>query len=163
MTVLRVIARPMLASVFVYGGVNALRKTRTMALKAEGTSRAVTKAVETVAPGLPVPTGPEALVRANAIVHLGAGFALATGTYPRLAATVLAASLGPTTLVGHRFWEETDPVVRTNQKIHFSKNVAIAGGLLLSTLDPDPHKRSWFGRLRDWRTKRKAKKAEAGS
>lgn len=138
-----------------------MRKARTMAPKAAGTSRVLTKAIESVAPSSALPTGPLALVRANAIVHLTAGVALATGTYPRAAATVLAASLGPTTLAGHRFWDESDPVARNNHRIHFTKNLAIAGGLLLSTLDPDPHKRSWFGRLREWRSERRANKAEA--
>ncbi len=42
-------------------------------------------------------------------MQIASALALATGRAPRLAATVLAASLVPTTLAGHRFWEESDP------------------------------------------------------
>src|SRR5690606_39979941 len=49
--------------------------------------------------------------------------------------------LPATTVSGHQFWKETDPDARRNQLIHFLKNVSITGGLLMSTLDPKPHKR----------------------
>ena len=54
---------------------------------------------------------------------------------------MLAGTLVPTTAVGHPFWNESDPASRQNQTIHFLKNVSLIGGLLMSTLDPDPHKK----------------------
>ena len=60
---------------------------------------------------------------------------LATGKAPRLSSFVLAVSLVPTTLGGHRFWEESDPQKKANQKIHFFKNVSLVGGLLLASVD----------------------------
>ena len=45
------------------------------------------------------------LVRVNAVAMLAGGLALVTDTLPRAAAVGLAASLVPTTLAGHRFWE----------------------------------------------------------
>lgn len=163
MTLLRVVARPMLASMFVYGGVNALRHTRAMEPQAQQAATIAARLKDRLAPAAPVPTDPATIVRANALVHIGAGAALATGRMPRLAAVVLAASLAPTTLTSHRFWQETDPAARTNQRVHFLKNVSIAGGLLLSALDPDPHKRSWLGRARDWRAGRGTTTQGAGS
>ena len=53
----------------------------------------------------------------------------------RPAAVVLAATLVPTTLAGHRFWEEDDPAARRHQTIHVLKNVAMMGGLLLAAAD----------------------------
>ena len=47
------------------------------------------------------------------------------------AAGVLALTLIPATLGGHRFWEEQEPGKRAQQQFHFLKNVAIPGGLLL--------------------------------
>ena len=50
-------------------------------------------------------------------------------------ALLLAGSLAPTTLAGHRFWERQDPQERASDKIHFMKNLAILGGLLSTALD----------------------------
>jgi uncharacterized membrane protein YphA (DoxX/SURF4 family) len=135
MTLLRTIARPMLASMFVYGGVNALRNASAMGPKAEP----VADVLEKTAPQLS--TTPTNLVRVNGAVHVVAGAALATGRFPRLSALVLASTLAPTTAVGHPFWNESDPASRQNQTIHFLKNVSLMGGLLMATLDPDPHKK----------------------
>jgi putative oxidoreductase len=76
-----------------------------------------------------------ALVRANAVVHVAAGAALALNIAPRAAATVLASSLLPTTAGGHAFWTHHDPAQRTNQRNHFNKNLGLAGGLLLVILN----------------------------
>ncbi len=62
-----------------------------------------------------------------------AGGMLALGIAPRTAAAVLAGSLVLTTLVGHPFWKE-EGETRTMQKIHFLKNLAMLGGLLLATV-----------------------------
>ena len=41
----------------------------------------------------------------------------------------------PATLAGHRFWEAQDKRERAQQRIHFLKNVAILGGLLITAAD----------------------------
>lgn len=133
----------MLASMFVYGGVNALRNAPAMAPRVQP----VSDALQPLAPGAPLDAA--SLVRANGLVHVVAGTALATGHFPRIAALVLAGTLGPTTIVGHPFWDETDPTARANQRIHFLKNVSMAGGLLMSTLDPDPHRKFIGTRVKD--------------
>ncbi|EFQ82965.1 DoxX family protein [Aeromicrobium marinum DSM 15272] len=143
MTLLRTVARPLLASMFVYGGVNALRNASAMAPKAQPFS----DQLQPLAPKAPL--GPANLVRINGAVHVVAGTALATGRVPRLSALALAASLVPTTAAGHQFWNETDPASRTNQRIHFLKNLSMAGGLLMATLDPDPHKKILVRRAKD--------------
>ena len=43
----------------------------------------------------------------------------------------------PTTIAGHRYWEESDPATRSNQKVHFFKNVSMMGGLLLAGVDTE--------------------------
>jgi len=74
---------------------------------------------------------PELAVRANGYTMVAAGIALALGILPRWAAAALASSLVPTSLAGHPFWQETDPMKRKQQQIHFLKNVSMIGGLLL--------------------------------
>lgn len=137
MTVTRLIARPMLASIFVVGGVNALKNTEAAAARAKRVTDSVVPAVQRLAPGVTIPTDPKTLVRANAVAQITAGLALATGRAPRLSALTLAVTLVPTTAAGHRFWEESDPQARANQKIHFFKNVSTLGGLIIAAVDTE--------------------------
>jgi uncharacterized membrane protein YphA (DoxX/SURF4 family) len=65
------------------------------------------------------------------------GTALAVGIFPRLAALGLFASMIPTTLVGHSFWEEETPAGRKMHQTQFLKNLAIMGGLLQVVFDSD--------------------------
>lgn len=137
MTVTRLLARPMIASMFVVGGVNALKNTEMAAQRAKPVTDTVIPLAQKVAPNAPIPTDPKTLVRANAAVQIAAGLALATGRMPRLSALTLAASLVPTTAAGHRFWEESDPDTKSNQRIHFFKNVSMMGGLLIAGVDTE--------------------------
>lgn len=137
MTITRLLARPMLASMFFVGGVNALRNAEAHATKAAPVADKITPMVKKAVPQAPVPTEPVTLVRINAAVQLGAAAMLTTGKMPRLAATALAASLVPTTLAGHRFWEEDDPAQRKAQQLHFFKNVSMLGGLMLASVDTE--------------------------
>ena len=63
-------------------------------------------------------------------VELGGGLLLAVGWKARWAAAVLFLFLIPTTLIFHQFWG-IDPKLVQMQKIHFLKNVAIMGGMLM--------------------------------
>ena len=147
MSPIRTLARPMLASMFVVGGIDALRKPagRVQAVQGAGLS------------------SPEQLVRVNAVTHLVGGLALATGRLPRVASLALAGSLVPTTYVGHPFWSETDPAAKQGQQIHFFKNVGLLGGLLLAAADTGgreslPHRAGRVSR-RTTKAARKAAKA----
>lgn len=138
MTLLRTVARPMLASVFIYSGALALRDPSTLAARVQPVTNLVNKAI---------PNGSvsaKQLVRGAGLAHIIGGLSLATGRMPRTSALALAATLPATSAVSHQYWNETDPAAKRNQQIHFLKNVALTGGLLLSTLDPEPHKR-WIG------------------
>ncbi len=127
----------MLASIFVVGGVNALKNAEAHAASAKPVTDKMVPMLKKAVPQAPIPTDATTLVRINAGVQILAGAALATGRAPRLSSTMLAATLVPTTLAGHRFWEETDPATKGNQKVHFFKNVSVLGGLLLAGVDTD--------------------------
>ena len=131
MTLVRRAARPMLASMFVVGGLDALRNP---APRAAGAAK-VTPMLTRLVPQLPDDT--VTLVRLNGAAQLAGGVALAGGFFPRLTASALAATLVPTTLAGHRFWEESDPAIRRNQRLHFIKNIGLLGGLLLASVDTE--------------------------
>ncbi|MGY2702651.1 DoxX family protein [Nocardioides sp. HB32] len=151
MTVSRLIARPMLASIFLVGAAGALRNSSAPAAKADAvTSRLVPLARKA---GIPLPEDPETLVKLNAGVQIGAALALAMGRAPRLSSAVLAGSLIPTTAAGHRYWEADDNATRSQQQLHFFKNVAIIGGLIIAAGDTE-------GRPGvAWRTRHAAKDA----
>jgi putative oxidoreductase len=137
MTVSRLIARPMLASTFFIGGVNALRHAPALGAQAGPVAEKVVPRLRQVAPSVPIPSDPVTLVRINAVAQLAAAAALATGRTPRLAATVLAASLVPTTLAGHSFWQYTDKEERKQQQLQFFKNLSMLGGLVIAAGDTE--------------------------
>ncbi|MGW6374741.1 DoxX family protein [Rhodococcus sp. NPDC055112] len=128
----RRIARPLLAAVFITGGIDALRHPAGKADRAEPFIKRARGAL----PAL-VPSDPENLVRLNGAIQVGAGALLATGTAPRVASLTLAGSLLPTTLAGHAFWQEPDPAQRAAQRTQFFKNISLLGGLLIAGVDTE--------------------------
>lgn len=132
MPLLRRIARPMLASMFVSGGIDTLRDPDPRVKKAEPI---VARIADLLPDGAPKDVG--TLVRIDAAVKVGAGLMLASGRAPRIAAALLAGSLLPTTVAGHPFWQHDDPAQRANQKTHFVKNVSMLGGLLIAAADTE--------------------------
>lgn len=126
----RRIARPLLAAIFVSGGVAALKAPGPHAQVADPVAPKAARSLPA-----PLPEDPETLVKIDAGVKVVAGLALATGHLPRLAALALAGSLVPTTLAAHRFWEEEDEEARLQQQLHFTKNLSLLGGLLLAAVD----------------------------
>ncbi len=131
MHLIRTAARAMLASMFIYGGIDQVRNARSYTSVAADVTGPVSDAVEQL------PDDTEQLVRANGAVQVGAGLALATGTFARPAALALAGTLIPTTAAGHRFWEADEEATRTQQTIHFLKNVSMLGGLVIAALDTE--------------------------
>ncbi|MFC7846475.1 DoxX family protein [Streptomyces sp. NPDC057382] len=129
MSLLRVLGRPMLASMFLAGGVNSVRDPKQVADAAEPVVKPVTDRVSVL------PDRTEQAVRLNGAVQVVAGLMLATGRMPRPAALAIAATLVPTTLAGHRFWQTKDPEERAQQRIHFLKNMSMLGGLLIAADD----------------------------
>ena len=132
MDLVRAIARPMLGSMFIYGGLDSLRHAGAKVARA---NTVVAPLDESVGRPLGVSPDTETLVRVNGAGQVAAGVALSLGKVPRVAALALAASLVPTTLAGHRFWEESDASARAGQTIHFLKNVSMLGGLLIAADD----------------------------
>ncbi|HVL83736.1 MAG TPA: DoxX family membrane protein [Pseudonocardia sp.] len=134
---LRRLARPMLAAMFIQGGINALQAPQGHAQAAKPLLDAVAPAVDKVTEMAPIDQRPddEMLIKIDAGVKVVAGTMLALGRFPRLASTALAASLVPTTLATHRFWDIDDEAERQAQQIHFLKNVGLLGGLLIAAAD----------------------------
>ncbi len=119
----------MLASIFIVQGYETLRRPEKVVKKADPVVQPIAKRVSFV------PDDTEKAVRINGAVQLVGGTLLAVGWFPRLSALAIASTLVPTTAAGHRFWEATDDQERAQQRIHFLKNAAMFGGLLIAAGD----------------------------
>jgi uncharacterized membrane protein YphA (DoxX/SURF4 family) len=138
------LGRPMLAAMFVSGGIDSLRNPEQKAKVAADVATTISEPFDSL------PDDPVALVRLNGALQVAGGVLLALGKLPRVAALLLAGSLVPTTIAGHPFWEIDDDKERNGQRIHFMKNVAMLGGLLIAAGDTE-------GRPSlQWRAKRAA-------
>jgi len=84
------------------------------------------------AAGLAQHGAPETAVLAplGACVEFFGGLLILTGTRLRWAALLMALFTAVAALISHRFWELGDLAARTQQQVHFMKNVAILGGFL---------------------------------
>lgn len=124
MRVIRYIAQLLTAIVFLLGGMQAFREPAPRAARAG-------------ALGLPES---QLGVQVNAAIMVAGGAALALDFLPRVAAAVLAASLIPTTIIGHAFWNEDTPAARSAQQTQFAKNLAALAALLFIVIEPSEHK-----------------------
>ncbi len=133
MSLVRLVARPMIASSFVWAGVKNLQRPGPQAAKSEPIAERVRPVLEKSP--VPIPTDTKSLVRVNAGIQVAAGAMLALGWFPRAAALVLAGSMVPTTLAEHAFWESDSVSERKTQLTQFLKDVSLAGGLLIAGFD----------------------------
>ncbi|HEU4539536.1 MAG TPA: DoxX family protein [Jiangellaceae bacterium] len=149
MGMIRAVARPMLASIFVVQGFNKLRAPDSFTAQAKPVTDRVAPLLERYAPR--VPTDQRTLVRISGAIDLTAGAMLATSRLPRFASFVLTGSLVPGTIAGHPYWQVEDRTEKAKERVQFLKNVGLVGGLLLAGVDTE-------GRpgLR-WRTQHAAK------
>ena len=125
---IRGLARTLIAGTFISGGIAAWKRSSQLAPAAEDIGAPVESALGDIA-------STEELVKANAAVQVVAGGLFAIGVAPRVMAVVLGASLVPTTLAGHRFWEAAESDDRRRELLQFSKNAGVLGGLVFAALD----------------------------
>ena len=130
----------MLASIFIVQGYDTMRRPERVVKKAEPVVR---------------PIADRVLVRARR--HRAGGAAQRGGPARgrdrcwrsagcrASSALAIAATLVPTTAAGHRFWEASDEQERAQQRIHFLKNLAMFGGLLIAAGDTARAARRWPG------------------
>lgn len=108
------VGRALLGGFFVYHGIHHLQSADEMAPYAESK-------------GVPAP---RAAVNGTGALMLASGLSILAGLKPRQGLAGLVTFLVPTTLQMHRFWEEQDPLKRSNEMNNFSKNVALIGAAL---------------------------------
>lgn len=136
MSVLRFVARSMLASYFVINGVKALRHPEEFIEAAQPVADAVLPTVNSVLPESVrgyLPEDTAGFVKCTGIAQIAGGLSLATGFGRRLGAGVLAATMVPHVLASNPF--RAKGAERQVAQALLSKNVALLGGVLLASQD----------------------------
>ncbi len=140
MSLLRIVARSMLASYFVVNGAKAVVRPQPLVADAEPVAHAILPAVKRIAPAQlagRIPEDTATLVRMNGAVQALGGLALASGYGRRLGALTLAGTLVPATLARHAFWKRTDPAQKAADRSALLKNIALLGGLVIAGIDTE--------------------------
>ncbi|QOR69682.1 DoxX family protein [Ruania alkalisoli] len=127
----RALARPLLASVFVVDGIDAIRHADEHAALLEPWEPLLDKVSEKV-PAMPQKR--TTLVRIMGGTSVAAGVLLASGKAPRLAAGVLAVIALKQTVVRYPFWSAKG-ADRREKLTGFMRNAALVAGLVFAAND----------------------------
>lgn len=128
MSIVRVLARPMLASSFILSGINALMHTKDTAEK-------LSPVLSPVVSALPLNISEKNLAMAVAGTQVGAGLLLATGKFARAAAVVLSVTAALTTAAEYRASSPESKEGKSHRRAQLAKNIGLLGGALLASVD----------------------------
>jgi putative oxidoreductase len=129
MTIVRRLARPLLAASFVQEGVDAVLHPGKRAERAR-------PLVDAVAGPLGLPKDPELLIRANGAVMAGAGALFALGRMPRLTSLALAATVAPGIYLHiASLRSDKDADSRRSERDDLMRDLGRLGGALLASVD----------------------------
>ncbi len=128
---MRRFSRPILASVFIVEGIDALIKPKAHVEKVEK----VLPPLEKI--GLPPVVREQATVitRASGALSVVAGLGLATGVAPRSSAAVLAALNVPLAIVNNPIWLARGKQERSDTLNGLMVRAALGAGLLMASVD----------------------------
>ncbi len=77
-------------------------------------------------------------VPGTGVLLLIAGLSILTGIYPVIAVATLALFLVPVTVMMHNFWTVEDQMMKMNDMVMFTKNMALLGYTLVLLAIPQP-------------------------
>lgn len=80
----------------------------------------------------------EVAVLGTGALLLIAGVSILTGIYPVMAVAALTLFLVPVTFIMHNFWAVEDQMMKMNEMLMFTKNMALLGYTLLLLAIPQP-------------------------
>ncbi|HEY3409125.1 MAG TPA: DoxX family protein [Propionicimonas sp.] len=138
MSLLRFVARSMLASYFVINGVKALRHPEDFVADAQPLADKVLPLVASAVPAEArgyLPEDTAGFVKCNGALQIVGGLSLATGLGRRLGAGVLALTMVPHVLVANPL--KAKGAERTVVSSQLNKNLALLGGVLLAAQDTE--------------------------
>ena len=138
MTILRAVARTMLASYFIVNGLKALKRPEEFTEAAEPVAETLLPLANRTLPkqaAVYLPQDTTALVKATGIAQIVGGIRLATGIGRRLGAGVLAATMVPHVIASNPLAAKGDE--REARYGLLSKNIALLGGVALASMDTE--------------------------
>src|SRR4051794_20465078 len=139
MTIVRRLARPLLATPLIQTGLDAVRHPGPQAELAR-------PVLDRVSGPLKLPQDQVFVVRAAGGVTVAAGLLLAIGKLPRLSALAIVLT-APAVQNTQPFWSEKDPELRRTQRTALLKNLGLLGGTLLAAVDTEGRPGlAWRGR-----------------
>ncbi|MFP3578320.1 MULTISPECIES: DoxX family membrane protein [unclassified Arthrobacter] len=128
MSVIRFLARPMLASSFVIAGLDKLKN-------ADDTAKQLSPILRRASESLPFKANEKTLARVLGGAQLGAGALLGLGKVSRFAATLLAVTSALNSYVEWRSADISTKEGRSARKSQLLRNVSLTGGALLASVD----------------------------
>lgn len=131
---IRKIARPMVATVYIADGVNTFSNPDK---HIKGTQSVLDK-LQSVLPkqyASMVPENADTVTRGVGATKTAAGSLLALGKAPRLSAAILAVLSAPTLFTRHAFWSSNDDKEKSDRRNGFITDIALLGGLFIATAD----------------------------
>ena len=132
MTLARVIARPLIASSFVFSGVDRLRNAGTTAPQLKPVLAGVSKVV----PSAASVTSNEKLVgQVLGATQVGAALLLGIGRFSRVAALLLTVTATVNTLVDYRSADASTAEGKKARRSQLLKNLSLIGAVLLAAVD----------------------------
>ena len=131
---IRKLARPMLASVYIVDGVQTLRDPNVNKESTKALLEKVRGAIPREYRGL-VPNDPKTAAQVVGGIKAGAGSLFAIGKLPRTSAALLAATAIPSIIGRNAFWEADESSEKKRRQTGALTDIALAGGVLLATVD----------------------------
>ena len=131
MSLIRTLARPMLAGPFVLGGVTRLRTPETTAAHLRPLLTRAARAARKLPALQTLADRPELLARALGGVQIGAGALLALGRAPRLSASLIVASQALTLAAD----TPSPQAPRMEKAASLVTQLGLTGGALLASVD----------------------------
>ncbi|NUS37346.1 MAG: DoxX family protein [Pseudarthrobacter sp.] len=128
MSLVRTLARPMLASSFVLAGLDKLKNS-------DDTARQLSPLLRKAAAALPFQADEKALARVIGGTQVGAGVLFGLGKFSRLSATLLTVVSLLNTFVEWRSADISSKEARETRRNQLLKNLSLSGGALLASVD----------------------------
>lgn len=132
MSIVRRLARPLLATGYVAGGVEAFRNSSAAAEKLDP----VLKQVEQVLPQVrPVTANRAQVAQGIAAAQVLAASALALSKLPRLSASVLLGTTAINTYVQYQSADTSTKEAKSNRRNNVFKNLSLVGAVMIASVD----------------------------
>ena len=132
MSIVRLLARPLLATGFIAAGTDRLRDSGQTAQQLRPTLDRVGRMVPSVAP---VTGNPQLVAKALGATQVGAGALLAFGKLPRLSGLLLTGTAVLNAVVEYKNAETDTSEERKARRVALLKNLSLIGAVLLVAVD----------------------------